>query len=144
MYTCTANSQHNFEFGLGMPIEENEEMSFGSFYADLQYRFTTYKAPVELLGLAGLRYINVIGDGGVTGTYLPLGGGVKLNPLDFLSLGAHAGYGISLEQNFDGGFFYRPFVGILFTSFLNVIVSYEGIADIETLENVYFGVLLEF
>lgn len=139
--TQKANAQINIELGIGAPIGENKELFSTSFYADLQYRFTDYRATVEALGMAGLRYMY---DAETSATFLPLGGGLKLNAVEFLSLGAQVAYAFSLEESFKGGFYYRPFVQFNINSALTVMVSYEGIANNETPENVYFGLLLEF
>lgn len=140
--TQIAKSQINLELGFGIPTGETEELFSESYYADLQYRFTDHKAPVELLGMAGVRHM--YGDIDKTATFLPLGGGIKLNALDFLSLGVQAGHAFSLEENFDDGSFYRPFVQLTINPLFIIMVSYESIADRETLENIYFGLLIEF
>lgn len=78
-------------------------------------------------------------------TFIPLAGEARFY-LEQFFFGAHLGYGIGVAPDGnDGGFYYRPGVGYMFTDTIGATASYSGIStDGSTFSSVNAGVTFSF
>lgn len=130
----SALAQSGFTIGanIGMPLGEIEDYSDFHFGADLAYRYNV--APmVDLGGMLG--YSRFFMDdvdspfGGIQANdieFLPIAASGRVN-LALLFLGVDLGYAIGLDDGNDGGFYYRPLVGVKLGP-VGVIGSYSGVS----------------
>jgi hypothetical protein len=64
-------------------------------------------------------------------TFIPIGGEARFY-LEQFYFGANLGYGLGVSDGNDGGFYYRPGVGYMFTEMIGATASYSGIVQTET------------
>ncbi len=78
-------------------------------------------------------------------TFIPIGGEARFW-LEQFFFNAHLGYGIGVAPDGnDGGFYYRPGVGYMFTESVGAAASYSGITvDGGTFSSVNFGATFRF
>jgi hypothetical protein len=76
--------------------------------------------------------------------FVPLAGAARLKLFGILTGGADIGYALGLTDGLDGGFYFRPVVGIDIADTIELNVSYESIADAANWGNFNVGILFEF
>ncbi|MDX1463382.1 MAG: hypothetical protein R3359_10010 [Marinirhabdus sp.] len=77
-------------------------------------------------------------------TFIPVAGEARFY-LEQFFFGAHLGYGLGVSDGFDGGFYYRPGVGYMFTETVGAAVSYSGISgDGATFNSINAGITFSF
>lgn len=147
--TTVYSQQGNFTIGVngGIPVGDIEEFTTFNLGADVAYRVGLGEQ-FELGGLAG--YSHFFGDSGEEGDlswevediqFLPLAASARFKSGAFL-VGADLGYAIGINEENDGGFYYKPHVGYNFGN-LGVIASYSGIS-IEEINVATVNLGLEF
>jgi hypothetical protein len=149
------NAQGVFKIGgnIGIPVSDASDGYSFTLGVDVYYFFTKIDAPVEFGLNAGFR--NYFGkDYDVLGTtikaedaqFLPLTAAARLKLFGILSGGADLGYaiGISPDGN-DGGFYFRPIVGLDIADTIEINLSYEytSLQDSVNFGNLNLGVLFE-
>lgn len=128
------SQQGNFKIGVngGIPVGDFEEFATFQLGADVAYRLELAEN-FELGGVVG--YSHFFGESGEEGEvsfevddiqFLPVAATARYNVDSFL-LGADIGYAVGINDDNEGGFFYRPQVGYNFGKF-GVIASYSGIS----------------
>lgn len=126
-------AQSGFAVGanIGMPVGDIEDFSDFKIGADIAYRFNV--APrVDVGGLLGYSrfFVDDVDSpfGSIETTdieFLPIAATGRVN-LNLLFLGVDLGYAVGLDDGNDGGFFYRPLVGVKLGP-VGVIGSYSGV-----------------
>lgn len=82
---------------------------------------------------------------GDDGQFLPLAGAARIKLVGILNAGADIGYAVGINSGNDGGFYFRPIVGIDIADTIEINVSYESITkDSVTWGNINAGILFEF
>jgi hypothetical protein len=145
----TAQAQ-TFKIGasVGLPAADAADISTLVLGIDAYYYFTDIDATVEIGATAGFR--NFFGDeiGGFEiedGQFLPLAGAARLKLFGVLTGGADIGYAVGINDGNDGGFYFRPVVGIDIADAIELNTSYESITnDGVTWGNINLGILFEF
>ena len=120
--------QNNFNIGVhaGIPMGDIEDISSFEGGVDLAYRFT-FVDIVEVGPLVG--YSHFFGkDEFDDFNYIPIAASGRLGLPQSFFAGFDIGYAIALEEDADGGLYYRPQVGYQFLNF-GIVVSYAGIAE---------------
>lgn len=146
----------NFRAGLNAGIITGEVADFYSFSLgmDLQYVWGLSK---EIdLGLA-TGFNNAFGEeesstnGGNTITtefanlqYIPIAAALRIYPSYGFKLGGDLGYAIGVSNGFDGGFYYRPMIGVDINGTTELNVSYSAISNNGTFATAMVGVLFLF
>lgn len=130
-------AQSNFRYGanVGIPVGDADfyDLNIG---ADLAYIFEVS----EGLGVGPMLGYTNFSTGGFSASLMPVAATGRYGLVDAFFVGADLGYGISLEDGWDGGFFYRPKVGYEFGTIVG-LVSYSGIiVDGGTLSSINLGV----
>lgn len=120
--------QNNFNVGVhgGIPLGDIEDFSSFELGVDLAYRFT-FVDIVEVGPLIG--YTHFFGkDNADDFNYLPIAASGRVGLPQSFFAGFDLGYAVALEDNVDGGLYYRPQVGYQFPAF-GLVLSYAGIAE---------------
>ncbi|HLV15517.1 MAG TPA: hypothetical protein VKY41_10070 [Xanthomarina sp.] len=60
--------------------------------------------------------------------FVPVAGAARFNATEEFYVGADLGYAVGINDNNDGGFYYRPRVGYSFTDMIGANFSYTGIS----------------
>jgi hypothetical protein len=136
---------------LGLPAADAADVSTFVLGIDAYYYFTDIDDFIEIGATAGFR--NFFGDEIRVGEetfdvddqqFLPLAAAARLKLFGIVSGGADLGYAIGLTDGLDGGFYFRPVVGIDIADAIELNASYESISDAATWGNFNVGVLFEF
>lgn len=146
----SALAQTGFAFGanIGIPVGEVEDFSDFQLGADIAYRFNV--APmVDLGGLLGYSRFFMNDDTPFEGIgrndieFLPVAATGRVN-FEMLFLGADLGYAIGLDDGNDGGFYYRPLIGVKLGA-IGVIGSYSGVSvDGDNIGSINLGIEFGF
>ena len=119
--------QTNFAIGAhaGIPLGDIEDYSSFEAGLDLAYRFA-FVDIVEVGPLIG--YTHFFGKDSFDDlNYIPIAASGRLGLPQSFFAGFDIGYAIALDENADGGLFYRPQLGYQFLNF-GLVLSYAGIA----------------
>jgi hypothetical protein len=77
--------------------------------------------------------------------FIPVAGSVRIYPTTGFKFGGDVGYAIGINEGNDGGFYYRPSIGIDINSGTTELnVSYLTVNSDVTYSNVLFGLLFLF
>ncbi len=127
----------NFNGGIGVGLPTGDASDFLSFSINADLSYTWNVSDSFDVGLAsGLIY--VFGkdweDGPNTikvddGQYLPLAATGKLKVSDKFFILADLGYAIGINEDNDGGFYYRPGVGYGISDNMSINLSYTGVSQ---------------
>ena len=154
LFSMTSMNAQTFKVGasIGIPVADAADISTFVLGVDAYYYFTNVDAVVELGATAGFR--NFFGDDIEIlnqtieiddGQFLPLAAAARLKLFGILSGGADLGYAVGINDGNDGGFYFRPVVGIDIADTIELNASYENISnDGVNLGNLNIGVLFEF
>ena len=124
----------NFTFGIngGIPVGDIEEYATFNLGGEVAYRFNVSEQ-FEVGGLAG--YSHFFGDSGEDEfgswevedfQFLPLAASARVNVSSFFA-GADVGYAVGVNEDNEGGFYYKPHAGVNFGK-IGVLASYSGIS----------------
>ncbi len=129
----SALAQSGFTLGanIGMPVGDIEDYSDFKIGADIAYRVNVVPM-VDVGGLVGYSRFFIDDVDSPFGSletndieFIPIAASGRVN-FALLFVGADLGYAIGLDDENDGGFFYRPLVGVKLGP-VGVIGSYSGI-----------------
>ena len=77
--------------------------------------------------------------------FIPLAGSVRIYPTTGFKLGGDVGYAVGINEGNEGGFYYRPSLGIDINSGTTELnVSYMAVSGDITYSNLLFGLLFLF
>jgi hypothetical protein len=141
-------AQGVFKIGVvaGIPTADAADISTFVLGADVYYMFEKEDAVLNFGPTVGLR--NYFGDKispGISiddGTFLPIGGAARVTLLGVLTGGIDVGYAVGISDYLDGGFYFRPVVGLDILDILELNASYESVSDAATWGNFNIGLLL--
>lgn len=129
----------------GLPVGDVSELTTFNLGADIAYRMGIGEQ-FQIGGLAA--YSHFFGDSGEEGDlswevedaqFLPLAASARFLANSFFA-GADLGYALGINEDNEGGFYYRPHVGYNFGN-LGVLASYAGISrDGFTVASVNIGI----
>ncbi|GAB5401214.1 MAG: hypothetical protein Aureis2KO_27990 [Aureisphaera sp.] len=138
-------AQEGFRIGLNGGFPAGDEGDFASFVANLEVEHDW--AITETIRAGASAGVTVFSGKEEFNDfkYAPILASGDINVVDSFSLGADVGYGVSLEEDFDGALVYR------FTAHYGISDHFDASArfgsfdsDIGTLSNVSFGVGYRF
>ncbi len=134
--TAGLKAQGSLKAGInaGLPTGDIEEFSNFQLGADLSYLFGVHNM-LEIGPMVGYsRFftedIDTVGEIDVDvddGSFLPIAASGRVG-LGKVFLGADLGYAVSLNDGGEGGFYYRPKIGVGVGGF-SVVGSYSGISN---------------
>ena len=139
-------AQGNFEVGaaVGIPTADAADLSDFMIAIDAYYMFKQEDAFINLGPTVGFRnYFVDFGDLD-NGVFLPVGAAARVTLFGTLRGGADAGYAIGITDYLDGGFYFRPIIGIDILDTLELNASWEHIWDAATWGSFMVGAKLEF
>ena len=151
--SLTSMNAQTFKIGASLGLPAADASDFTSFVlgVDSYYYFTNIDAPIEFGLNAGFRNffgdeIEVLGQNVdfEDARFLPIAAAARLKLFGILSGGVDAGYALGISDGLDGGFYFRPVVGIDIADAIEINASYENISDAATWGNLNVGVLFEF
>ncbi len=149
--TIAHSQQGNLSIGIngGIPVGDIEEFSTFNLGAEVAYRFDVSEQ-FKLGGVAA--FSNFFGDSGEDEfgswdvddiQFLPLAATARFNISKFFA-GADVGYAVGINDGNEGGFYYRPLLGINFGK-IGALASYSGISrDQFTVATVNIGLEYNF
>lgn len=76
--------------------------------------------------------------------YIPAAIALRIYPSYGFKLGGDVGYGIGVSDNFEGGFYYKPVIGVDLNGATELNVSYAAITNEETFATLMVGILFLF
>ncbi|MCY2687614.1 hypothetical protein [Salinimicrobium sp. TH3] len=149
LFTMSAvySQQGNFSIGIngGIPVGDIEEFATFNLGGEVAYRFGISEQ-FEAGALVG--YSHFFGDSGEDEfgswevedfQFLPLAASARFNMESFFA-GADVGYAVGVNEDNEGGFYYKPHVGMNFGK-IGVLASYSGISrDSFTVSSVNLGI----
>lgn len=138
----------NGGFNIGAPTGEANDISNFTLGAELNYMFPI--AEGFTLG-PSVQYSHFFGKdydfGGITVeasdiSFLPVSGAARFNISNSLVLGANIGYAFGLDDDNEGGFYYRPVLGIKVGESSQLNISYSDINnDTINFSNISLGIM---
>ncbi|AUC84432.1 hypothetical protein CW731_03560 [Polaribacter sp. ALD11] len=139
----------NGGFNIGVPTGDASDISNLTLGAELNYMFPvadgfTLGPSVQYSHFFG-KDVDLIGGGTLEvsdASFLPISGAARFNVSEKFVVGANIGYAVGLDENNDGGFYYRPIVGYKIGGTTQLNLSYSGISNDGTnISNVSLGVM---
>ena len=77
--------------------------------------------------------------------FIPVGGSVRIYPTSGFKIGGDVGYALGINEGNDGGFYYRPSLGVDINGGVTELnISYLAVDGDVTYSNVLFGLLFLF
>ena len=138
--TGQAYSQMDIKVGVHGGIPAGDVDDFSSFTASVDAAYLLSLADIVEVGpLVG--YSHFFGEDDFDDfQFVPIAAAGRLGLPQSIFVGLDLGYAIALEDNWDGGFYYRPQVGYNFLM-VALVVSYSGISDDNfNVSSINFGV----
>ncbi|OZV69914.1 hypothetical protein [Winogradskyella aurantia] len=153
MISTFALQAQTFKVGatLGLPAADAADISSFVLGVDAYYYFTDIDSFIEIGATAGFR--NFFGkEEDILGQtvqfddaqFIPVAAAARLKLFGIVSGGADLGYAFGVSDFLDGGFYFRPVVGVDIADTIELNASYENISDAATWGNINVGVLFEF
>jgi hypothetical protein len=146
----------NFRAGLNAGIVTGDAADFYSFSLGLDILHVWGLSKEIDLGLA-TGFNNAFGedetfsDGGITVStefanlqYIPAALALRIYPSYGFKFGGDIGYGIGVSDGFEGGFYYKPVIGVDINGSTELNVSYAAISNEGTFSTAMIGVLFLF
>ena len=140
------NAQGVFKIGAtaGAAVSDAGDIADWALGVDAYYFLTNIDAPIEFGLTAGFRNFFMSDDAVDDAQFLPIAAAARLKLFGILSGGADVGYAVGISDYLDGGFYFRPVVGIDIADTIEINASFEGISDVATWGNLNLGILFEF
>ena len=139
------NAQGVFKIGgtIGLPAADASDFSSFVIGVDAYYMFANIDSFINFGPTVGFR--NFFGkDDYDDAQFLPLAGAARLKLFGVLNGGADIGYAVGINDGNDGGFYFRPVLGIDIADTIELNISYENISgDGFTVGNLNAGILFE-
>ncbi|WP_394973292.1 hypothetical protein [uncultured Croceitalea sp.] len=146
----------NFRAGINAGIVMGDAADFYSFSLGLDILHVWGLSKEIDLGLAtgfnnAFGEDETISDGGITIStefanlqYIPAAVAFRVYPSYGFKFGGDIGYGIGVSDSFDGGFYYKPVIGVDINGSTELNVSYAAISNDGTFSTAMIGVLFLF
>jgi len=146
VFSFTSMNAQTFKIGAsaGVAVSDAGDVADWALGVDAYYYFTDVDDVVELGVNAGFRNFFMSEDAFDDGQFLPLAAAARIKLFGIVSGGADLGYAVGINDGNDGGFYYRPVVGIDIADTIELNVSFESISnDGVTWGNLNAGILIE-
>ena len=146
----------NFRAGINAGIITGDASDFYSFSLGLDILHVWGLSREIDLGLAtgfnnAFGEDETISEGGLTIStefsniqYIPAAVALRIYPTYGFKFGGDVGYGIGVSDDFDGGLYYKPMIGVDINGATELNVSYAAISDDGTFATVMVGILFLF
>ena len=146
----------NFRAGINAGIITGEVSDFYSFSLGIDFLYVWGLSQEIDLGLAtgfnnAFGEDETISEGGITINaefanlqYIPTAAALRIYPSYGFKLGGDIGYAIGVSDDFDGGLYYKPMIGVDINGTTELNVSYAAISDDGTFATVMVGILFLF
>ncbi len=121
-------AQGDLKLGIhgGVPVGDIDDTSNFQISADVAYLFN-FMGLLEAGPLVG--YMHFFAEDGFDDVqYLPVAASGRLGLPQSFFAGLDLGYAIAVDDNSEGGFYFRPQIGYTFLNF-GLVFSYSGISD---------------
>jgi len=141
------NAQGVFKIGAtaGVAASDAGDIADWALGVDAYYMFEKEDAILNFGPTVGFRNFFTSIEGIDDGQFLPIAGAARLKLFGILNGGVDVGYALGINDGNDGGFYYRPVVGIDIADTIELNVSFESISnDGATWGNFNAGILFEF
>ena len=140
------NAQGVFKLGAtaGVAVSDAGDVADWALGVDAYYMFEKQDAVINFGPTVGFRNFFMSLDGLDDAQFMPLAGAARLTLFGILTGGADLGYAVGISDYLDGGFYFRPVVGIDIADTIELNASYESISDEATWGNLNVGILFEF
>lgn len=109
----------------GIPVGDIDEVSDFQVSADIAYLFN-FMGLLEAGPLVG--YMHFFAEDQDDIQYVPVAASARLGLPQSFFAGLDLGYGIAVDNDSEGGFYFRPQIGYTFLNF-GLVLSYAGISD---------------
>ncbi len=132
-----AQAQGVFKAGavVALPVGDAGDFSSFGLGADLYYMIGHEDAWFNFGPTVGFRNyfgkdIEIIGQSYSTGDvqFLPLAGAFRAKFMGIVNWGSDIGYALGINEGNDGGFYFRPIVGLDIADTIELNVSYENVS----------------
>ena len=152
----SASAQLKIGVNGGLPIGDNSDFYNANFGADLYYYFVGADDEFLNIGVASGYSFFAEGDANLGGLaleventqFIPVAAAARINFLEFLTAGADIGYGIGLNEDVDGGLYYRATAGLDFgpieVSAFYLAYNIDGVGGTSALGSLGIGLLYDF
>ena len=146
----------NFRAGLNAGIVTGDASDFYSFSLGIDILHVWGLSKEIDLGIAtgfnnAFGEDETISDGGITIStefanvqYIPAALALRIYPTYGFKFGGDIGYGIGVSEDFEGGLYYRPMIGVDINGTTELNVSYAAISNDGTFATAMIGVLFLF
>lgn len=129
----------------GVAVSDAGDIADWALGVDAYYMFEKVDAVINFGPTVGFRNFFMSEDVFDDGQFLPVAAAARLKLFGILTGGADLGYAVGINEGNDGGFYYRPVVGIDIADTIELNVSFESISnDGVTWGNFNAGILFEF
>jgi len=144
-YTATAQGVFKIGATAGVAVSDAGDVADWALGVDAYYMFEKVDAVINFGPTVGFRNLFMSEDAFDDGQFLPVAAAARLKLFGILTGGADLGYAVGINDGNDGGFYYRPVVGIDIADTIELNVSFESISnDGVTWGNLNAGILFEF
>jgi len=144
-YTATAQGVFKIGATAGVAVSDAGDVADWALGVDAYYMFEKVDAVINFGPTVGFRNFFMSEDAFDDGQFLPVAAAARLKLFGILTGGADLGYAVGINDGNDGGFYYRPVVGIDIADTIELNVSFESISnDGVTWGNLNAGILFEF
>jgi hypothetical protein len=143
--TCYMSvAQGTFKIGLVGGIATDDANTFSDFALgiDTYYMFNKKRALLNIGPTVGFRNYFASGTDLDDIQFLPLGAAARIRILG-ISAGLDGGYAIGLNDNLDGGFYWRPILAFSIIRLFELNFSYEVVYDELNWANFNMGFLIQ-
>ena len=146
LFGYTATAQGVFKIGgtVGVAVSDAGDVADWALGIDAYYMFEKEDAFINFGPTVGFRNFFMSVDGVNDAQFLPIAGAARLKLFGILSGGADVGYALGISDYLDGGFYFRPVVGIDIADAIEINASFETVSDAANWGNLNVGILLEF
>jgi hypothetical protein len=152
VFGFAAQAQFKLGINAGVPVGDVSDFYSFSAGADAYYMFGDPDKFFKVGATAG--FINYFGkEADILGQtvkfdntqFIPVGAAVRFTIFKFLTFGPDLGYGIGLDNEIDGGFYWRSVLGLDFANRLELNTFYHSVSVKESsFGSIGVGILLEF
>lgn len=146
LFSYTATAQGVFKIGgtVGAAVSDAGDVADWALGIDAYYMIEKEDAFFNFGPTVGFRNFFMSTEGIDDAQFLPLAGALRLKLFGILSGGIDVGYALGITDYLDGGFYYRPTVGIDIADTIELNASYEAVSDMANWGNLNVGILFEF
>ena len=153
-YTATAQGVFKIGATAGVAVSDANDVADWALGVDAYYMIEKEDAFINFGPTVGFRNFFMKDDAGIADDnvqFVPIAGAARLKLFGILSGGVDLGYALAISSDvYDGGFYYRPIVGIDIADTIEINVSIESISlkndagDKTNWGNFNVGFLFEF